>query len=207
MVELYRHYDSDDTLLYVGISLNAVARLYQHKKSKHHEQIKKVKVEQFPSKEDALSAEKDAIVNEKPKYNIMHNDHPKNNCVANRRSFYNTIIDKSRREMYEFMKDFDTEMNSIRLPNKNIGKDAYINHFINIFKPPQDVKDTLTNILSPYRIDKLKNTFNFVLKNFAPLDLGGNGKWCGVLIDLMKGKAKLTIIKEYVIETRWYSLN
>ena len=70
---LYRHYDWEGTLLYVGISLNAVARLSSHRRSGWFYQIRIVKVEHFASRQGALRAEDIAIKNEKPKYNIAGN--------------------------------------------------------------------------------------------------------------------------------------
>jgi predicted GIY-YIG superfamily endonuclease len=71
--QLYRHFDKDGALLYVGISLSAVARLAQHKAaSAWFKEITKIDVCEFPSREDALAAERAAIHAEKPKHNIIH---------------------------------------------------------------------------------------------------------------------------------------
>lgn len=70
---LYRHFDKDDVLLYVGVSLSAVNRLSQHKTaSPWFADIVKVTVEYFPSRYSAESAEREAIRKEKPKYNKRH---------------------------------------------------------------------------------------------------------------------------------------
>jgi len=72
---LYRHYDKDDRLLYIGISLSAYARLSQHKE--HSEWAKtavKMTTEYFDNKSDALNAERAAIVNEKPLFNVVHSN-------------------------------------------------------------------------------------------------------------------------------------
>lgn len=71
LCQLYRHYDADDNLLYVGISLSALMRLMQHRDSSDwFLSISKVTIENFPTREKALEAETNAIVNEKPKHNI-----------------------------------------------------------------------------------------------------------------------------------------
>lgn len=71
--ELYRHYDKDGTLLYVGISLSTVARLGQHKTySRWFEKIDTIKIERYTSRKAALAAEKRAIKSERPKYNKAH---------------------------------------------------------------------------------------------------------------------------------------
>lgn len=70
---LYRHFDGNQVLLYVGISLSAVARLGQHMGSAHWAlKIARVEVEWFPTRELALAAEKHAIQTEMPLHNIVH---------------------------------------------------------------------------------------------------------------------------------------
>jgi hypothetical protein len=68
---LYRHFDKDDNLLYVGISLSALHRLSGHKKeSRWFGLIGRIQIEHFPSRKAALAAEARAIRREKPAYNI-----------------------------------------------------------------------------------------------------------------------------------------
>jgi len=72
--QLYRHYDKDDNLLYVGISLSAYARLSQHKlHSEWAKESAKMTIENFNNRNDALRAEKNAIEIEKPRFNLLHN--------------------------------------------------------------------------------------------------------------------------------------
>jgi predicted GIY-YIG superfamily endonuclease len=71
---LYRHFDAQENLLYVGISLDALQRLRAHRTaSRWFDDISLVKMETFPSRAKALSAERAAIINEKPKHNVVHN--------------------------------------------------------------------------------------------------------------------------------------
>jgi excinuclease UvrABC nuclease subunit len=71
---LYRHFDCNGTLLYVGISLNAINRTYAHIKTcEWTELIANISVHPYSTREDALEAEKIAIANEKPQFNIYHN--------------------------------------------------------------------------------------------------------------------------------------
>jgi len=70
---LYRHFDQDGTLLYIGISLSAISRLGQHKlHAPWFRNISSVTVEKFLSRTEALKAEKDAIQKENPLYNKAH---------------------------------------------------------------------------------------------------------------------------------------
>lgn len=68
---LYRHFAKDDALLYVGISLQAIARLTGHRScSPWAHLITRIEIEAFDSREEALEAEARAIAAEKPRYNI-----------------------------------------------------------------------------------------------------------------------------------------
>ena len=69
--QLYRHFDSENKLLYVGISLSTFARLSQHKDhSEWFKKIARVSIEHFETRQDAMAAEKKAIKNEDPMFNI-----------------------------------------------------------------------------------------------------------------------------------------
>ncbi len=74
---LYRHYDADGTLLYVGIALSPIARLCEHRDgSAWYDRIATVKIARYPSREDALAAESEAIRTERPLHNVVGNDAP-----------------------------------------------------------------------------------------------------------------------------------
>jgi hypothetical protein len=69
---VYRHFDSEGQLLYVGISLNAVARLADHRQTSHwFDGIARIDLQRFPSRQAALAAERRAIRKEKPLFNIV----------------------------------------------------------------------------------------------------------------------------------------
>ena len=69
---LYRHFDKDNVLLYIGISYNALARLNQHKsKAYWFKDIANVTIEQFETRKGVEEAELQAIRLEKPKHNIQ----------------------------------------------------------------------------------------------------------------------------------------
>jgi excinuclease UvrABC nuclease subunit len=69
--QLYRHFDAEKKLLYVGISLSTFARLSQHKDhSPWFEQVTTVEIEHFETREEAMAAERKAIKTENPQFNI-----------------------------------------------------------------------------------------------------------------------------------------
>ena len=68
---LYRHFDKDGDLLYVGISLSPLARTKKHKEvAGWYREVATITIEWLPSKMEALEAETQAIRREKPKHNI-----------------------------------------------------------------------------------------------------------------------------------------
>jgi hypothetical protein len=63
--QLYRHFDKNGCLLYVGISLSTLARLSQHKRdSAWFSKITRIEIEHFPNLGAALHAERKAIKTE-----------------------------------------------------------------------------------------------------------------------------------------------
>jgi predicted GIY-YIG superfamily endonuclease len=70
--EVYRHYDRDGHLLYVGISLSAIERLREHRRgSRWFREIARIEIERHATRALAIAAEANAIRNERPLYNIQ----------------------------------------------------------------------------------------------------------------------------------------
>jgi predicted GIY-YIG superfamily endonuclease len=69
---LYRWYDENDALLYVGVSTNVARRAGQHEDKEWWHRVARSTVEQFDSRGAALDAEATAIQVERPLYNIQH---------------------------------------------------------------------------------------------------------------------------------------
>ena len=70
---LYRHFNADGELLYVGITNNLGKRIKDHSKlSAWFEDIGNITVEKFDTREEVLERERQAIISEKAKYNIQH---------------------------------------------------------------------------------------------------------------------------------------
>lgn len=74
---LYRMFDKDQLLLYIGISKSVQARLAAHGKDKDwFTDVCAVFLEHFPRRSAAAAAEQAAIRKERPRYNIAHNQSP-----------------------------------------------------------------------------------------------------------------------------------
>ena len=74
MTDLYRHYDKNGKLLYVGISFSFLKRLHEHKKhSVWFANIASTTREIFATRQEAIEAEQKEIKNEKPVYNKQWN--------------------------------------------------------------------------------------------------------------------------------------
>lgn len=68
---LYRHYDAEGVLLYVGISLTPMKRLSGHRRKSHWSgKIARVEMEWHPSRAAAIKAERMAIKKEWPRHNV-----------------------------------------------------------------------------------------------------------------------------------------
>lgn len=90
---LYRHFDKDGNLLYLGVSLNAIERTISHRdKSPWYQDIARIEIEWHNSRSAAYYHEKRAIQYEHPRHNIKDqcqpsetsdgNDSAKSSCLA-----------------------------------------------------------------------------------------------------------------------------
>jgi hypothetical protein len=69
---LYRYFDSDDVLLYVGITQRDGQRHREHaKNSDWFSLVKTHTITRYPNRQDALEAEAFAIATENPLYNVV----------------------------------------------------------------------------------------------------------------------------------------
>lgn len=88
MTNLYRHFDENGILLYVGVSLSAIKRLSAHAtRSPWSNEIKRVDIQSFLTRKEALAAESTAIRDESPRYNkfVPSTDTQTGNTAACRR--------------------------------------------------------------------------------------------------------------------------
>ena len=71
---LYRLWDENDRLLYIGISKSAIHRLHEHlTEQPWAEQVAKQTIERYATREEAAQAEVEAIQSEVPLHNVVHN--------------------------------------------------------------------------------------------------------------------------------------
>ncbi len=70
---LYRCFDKDDVLLYIGCTKRLVSRITVHRElSLWGPKIHRIQSEGFVTRESALTAEANAIASEHPEFNIQH---------------------------------------------------------------------------------------------------------------------------------------
>ena len=70
---VYRMYDEDDRLLYIGASSETLGRFRAHASNPEYdwyEDVRTIKIEKHPTMRDALEAERAAIQAESPVYNV-----------------------------------------------------------------------------------------------------------------------------------------
>lgn len=68
---LYRFYDADDALLYVGLSINPGKRFERHRTDKEWwTEVARIEMEQFSDIGSLRAGERDAIKSEHPRHNI-----------------------------------------------------------------------------------------------------------------------------------------
>lgn len=70
---LYRYYDRDGVLLYVGITGRGALRNGEHFSKPWWRHVRRQEVEHFPSRAAALAAESAAIREHQPPFNVQHN--------------------------------------------------------------------------------------------------------------------------------------
>lgn len=71
---LYRFYDAAGELLYIGITMNPVARWKQHGHDKlWWVEVASIAIESHLDRDSALRAERQAIAAERPRWNVVHN--------------------------------------------------------------------------------------------------------------------------------------
>jgi len=74
---VYRLFDSDDTLLYIGASQEPQGRLVAHCRKTWGSAIASMTEEEYLTRGLALAAEREAIESEEPLHNFLYHPHPR----------------------------------------------------------------------------------------------------------------------------------
>tara|TARA_R100000687_G_C6397425_1_gene140179 strand:+ start:297 stop:833 length:537 start_codon:yes stop_codon:yes gene_type:complete len=70
---LYRHWSDAGGLLYVGVTNNPAKRIKDHNKCANwFEQVNNITLQKYETRESVLKAERQAIIDEQPEFNIQH---------------------------------------------------------------------------------------------------------------------------------------
>lgn len=100
---VYRLWDAQKELLYVGISKSLMTRIDQHAKGKSWaDEIDSVTAKAYASRDAARAAEIQAIRSENPKHNIMDRA-PLNHLVASREQ-WDSMNDEEKNESVQTLK-------------------------------------------------------------------------------------------------------
>jgi len=117
MTDLYRHFDSQGALLYVGVSKSALVRLGQHKEHAHwFDRITQVTIEKHPSRAAALEAERIAIHVENPLCNVQRRP-PPIGTVDSKRTDRKTLAAKSATALTQSLVWFNTTYSPAEIAN------------------------------------------------------------------------------------------
>lgn len=68
---LYRLFDAEDNLLYVGVTFMLGNRFYEHSKKRWWADVARRELVTFENRREALEAEREAIQTEGPRHNIQ----------------------------------------------------------------------------------------------------------------------------------------
>ena len=120
---LYRHFDSNDNLLYIGISLNEFNRFKQHMvNSDWSSDAAYTTYERFNTREEALKVERDSIIREKPLYNKVYNNTLKRlykrldrlgHNINNEKNPILVYSERFNKRVEKWMNEYDTIRNMI----------------------------------------------------------------------------------------------
>lgn len=94
--QLYRYWDENLNLLYIGSSRSAIIRLFEHEKDFWFNEIAMVTIENFPDRTTAKEAERTAIWKEKPQHNVTHNSQRPRSRKMRKRIYFQQFMEKRR---------------------------------------------------------------------------------------------------------------
>jgi hypothetical protein len=117
--DLYRLYDAEDQLLYVGISWSALGRMSQHKAEKPwFGDVARIEIVITESRAEAEHLERLAIRNERPLYNKQHNTDALSehfaDCVCDRLTdFYAQDVELCARYIWKVIAERNGSFNEL----------------------------------------------------------------------------------------------
>lgn len=112
---LYRFFNKDGILLYVGVSMHLINRVNQHGKEKEwFEEIANINIEYFNERIDALDAEEIASKTENPLYNIKlrskrsRKEHTRHKKLTDVKRIYTDLksLDKDELENHILLQEY-----------------------------------------------------------------------------------------------------
>lgn len=193
---LYRHFDKAGALLYVGISLSWPLRTKAHaQKSRWFDLVDKVEIERFPTREDALAAERDAIQRERPKFNVVHNRQPAplSNARRTTPAYSRTPLELSpesmrfmgtrerRRAIAQCKTEWSRSFGEDPLLKMMKGPDAIVG-------PPLIYRDELISVVIAHGISGVYDELTeVVLGEFVNLDLPAWADCCDSVMTIRRG--------------------
>jgi predicted GIY-YIG superfamily endonuclease len=144
---LYRLYDSEDQLIYVGVSKSAVRRLEQHLRDKPWaDQIARQTAQAYPSRDAAIEAERQAIQKEKPKKNILHNKTPEADLLDRAKFLWRHMTESERAEAIQLARTLSAACG--KLP-ANTKRDAVLAGMVALWSNSQKVASDELDWLTP----------------------------------------------------------
>jgi hypothetical protein len=133
---LYRAFNSEGDLLYVGISLSPLTRIRQHRQTKDWwTEIANITIESFPDRSSASHAEVLAIQEERPRYNVVHN-------VSGKPTSRVTPAAQRGRDVYLYYRGGDSNGKRTRL---SLNYEVYCDPYGDYFGPECSARDVLTD--------------------------------------------------------------
>lgn len=112
---LYRMFDDQNNLLYVGQSIRLAERMHQHSKDKSWWPPQRIEIEQYENANALNDAERQVIQTEKPLHNVMHNKSipkvrlTKTSCTSEKIETFKRSVDMLWEpiEVDNFIEDWD----------------------------------------------------------------------------------------------------
>ena len=194
MSQLYRHYDKDGNLLYIGISFSAILRQSSHSKNSYWWwKVSRIEVENFPDRSSVLEAERQAIISESPIHNIVHNKLILDDC-----KFDQNIDNLLLKDVYHIFRNnpvFWCEVSKVKggLPMVNIMGNLHRMENRPWTKWPKKLGATALGRIGYERVQLILKKFDI---DMTIQKMSKFGSWRGYLLQHIEPKALEILRKE-----------